>query len=72
MRPMGADNKHLRFVVRSSAGTCRVVQWGGGRDADALGGGRFDVVARVERNDWNGTSSVQLVSRVARCRSPTS
>ena len=65
VRPMGADNKHLRFVVRSSAGTCRVVQWGGGRDAETLGGGRFDVVARVERNDWNGTSSVQLVGRGA-------
>ncbi len=65
VRPMGADNKHLRFVVRSSAGTCRAVQWGGGRDAETLGGGRFDVVARVERNDWNGTSSVQLVSRGA-------
>jgi single-stranded-DNA-specific exonuclease len=64
-RALGSDGKHLRYVVRSSAGSCRVVQWGAGRQADELTAGRYDVVARVERNDWNGSSSVQLVARGA-------
>jgi single-stranded-DNA-specific exonuclease len=64
-RTLGADGKHLRFVVRSSAGSCRVVQWGAGRELERLADGRYDVVARVERNDWNGTSAVQLVARGA-------
>jgi single-stranded-DNA-specific exonuclease len=61
---LGADGRHLRFTARSSAGTCRTVWWGAGGDAERLrAGGRFDLACRVERNDWNGTSAVQLVAR---------
>ncbi len=61
---MGKEGAHLRFTVRTAAGTCRCVQWRAGGDRSRLlGGGRFDAVCKVERNDWNGTSSVQLVAR---------
>jgi single-stranded-DNA-specific exonuclease len=61
---LGADGRHLRFTARSSAGACRTVWWGAGGDAERLrAGGRFDLSCRVERNDWNGTSAVQLVAR---------
>ncbi len=60
---LGEGGRHLRFTLRSAAGNCRAVQWGGGGALARLSqGGRFDVVARVERNDWNGSSSVRLVA----------
>jgi hypothetical protein len=38
--------------------------WGGGSELARLAeGGRFDLACRIERNDWNGTSSVQLTAR---------
>ncbi len=61
---LGADDKHLRFTARSATATCRTVMWGGGGELARLAeGGRFDLLCRVERNDWNGTSSVQITAR---------
>ncbi|MDX6378098.1 MAG: single-stranded-DNA-specific exonuclease, partial [Gaiellaceae bacterium] len=61
---LGQEGKHLRFTARSAAGTCRTVFWGAGGDLAKLSqGGRHDLNCRVERNDWNGTSSVQLTAR---------
>lgn len=61
---LGADRRHLRFAVRSAAGSCRTVQWGAGPAlAELAAGGRYDVACRVERNDFNGSSAVQLVAR---------
>ena len=61
---LGQEGKHLRFTARSAAGTCRTVFWGAGGDLARLAqGGRHDLNCRVERNDWNGTSSVQLTAR---------
>ncbi len=61
---LGQEGKHLRFTARSAAGTCRTVFWGAGGDLARLAqGGRHDLVCRVERNDWNGTSTVQLTAR---------
>jgi len=61
---LGQEGKHLRFTARSAAGTCRTVFWGAGGDLARLAqGGRHDLVCRVERNDWNGTSAVQLTAR---------
>jgi len=61
---LGQEGKHLRFTARSAAGTCRTVYWGAGGDLARLAqGGRHDLVCRVERNDWNGTSAVQLTAR---------
>jgi single-stranded-DNA-specific exonuclease len=61
---LGQEGKHLRFTARSAAGTCRTVFWGAGGDLARLSqGGRHDLNCRVERNDWNGTSSVQLTAR---------
>jgi single-stranded-DNA-specific exonuclease len=61
---LGTDGRHLRFTARSSAGACRTLWWGAGGDAERLrAGGRFDLACRVERNDWNGSSAVQLVAR---------
>ncbi len=61
---LGQEGKHLRFTARSAAGTCRTVFWGAGGDLARLSqGGRYDLNCRVERNDYNGTSSVQLTAR---------
>jgi single-stranded-DNA-specific exonuclease len=61
---LGQEGRHLRFTARSSSGACRVVVWGGGSELRRIAeSGRVDVACRVERNDWNGSSSVQLVAR---------
>jgi single-stranded-DNA-specific exonuclease len=61
---LGQEGRHLRFTARSSTAGCRVVMWGGGRELRRIAeSGRVDVTCRIERNDWNGTSSVQLVAR---------
>ena len=61
---LGAEGRHLRFAVRSAAGSCRTVHWGAGEQLARLSaGGRFDVACRIERNDWNGSSTVQLTAR---------
>jgi single-stranded-DNA-specific exonuclease len=61
---LGQEGRHLRFTARSSAGACRVVLWSGGKELRRIAeSGRVDVAGRVERNDWNGTSSVQIVAR---------
>ncbi len=61
---LGAEGRHLRFTARSAAGSCRTVFWGAGGDLARLAaGGRHDLVCRVERNDWNGASAVQLTAR---------
>jgi hypothetical protein len=40
------------------------VLWGGGRELRRIAeSGRLDIACRIERNDWNGSSSVQLVAR---------
>jgi single-stranded-DNA-specific exonuclease len=61
---LGQTNRHLRFTARSASGSCRVVWWSAAAEHARISHpGRYDLNCRVERNDWQGTSVVQLVAR---------
>jgi single-stranded-DNA-specific exonuclease len=58
------EGKHLRFRVRTETGSDggTAIAFGMGRDLDRLRRpGRYDVVFRLEANQWNGTVAPQLV-----------
>jgi single-stranded-DNA-specific exonuclease len=58
------DGKHLRCGVELGGFRCRAVGFGMGDAAPSLrGDGRVDVVYRLQRNQWNGTVSPQMVLR---------
>ncbi|MGN6380755.1 MAG: single-stranded-DNA-specific exonuclease RecJ [Gaiellales bacterium] len=58
------EGKHLRCAVELGGYRCRAVGFGMGSAADGLrGGGRMDVAYRVQRNQWNGTVTPQMVLR---------
>jgi len=55
---MGQKGAHLRFRV----GRARAVWWRAGEHADLLGSGdRFDLLVRLEENEYRGRSNLQLV-----------
>lgn len=61
-RPVGKDNKHLK--IRVSGGTGKqfdAIGFGlGGRYADLRAGSPIDIAYTLDRNEWNGKSSLQL------------
>jgi single-stranded-DNA-specific exonuclease len=64
LRRIGSEGRHLDLRVKSGAGSCRAVAWGMGERAEELAtGGRFDVVARIERSVWQGAERVELIAR---------
>src|SRR5262249_30038636 len=58
------DGRHLRLSVELGGFRCGGVGFGMGRRADELRGtGRHDVAFRLQRNEWNGTVTPQMVVR---------
>ncbi|MDX6548207.1 MAG: single-stranded-DNA-specific exonuclease [Gaiellales bacterium] len=59
-----SEGKHLRMAVELGGYRCRAVGFGMGRDAVALREpGRHDVAFRLQRNEWNGSVTPQMVLR---------
>jgi single-stranded-DNA-specific exonuclease len=59
-----SDGKHLRMAVELGGFRCRAVGFGLGRRAAQLRApGRHDVAFRLQRNEWNGTVTPQMVIR---------
>ncbi|MDX6495089.1 MAG: single-stranded-DNA-specific exonuclease, partial [Gaiellales bacterium] len=59
-----SDGKHLRMAVELGGFRCRAVGFRMGPAASALREpGRHDVAFRLQRNEWNGTVTPQMVVR---------
>ena len=59
-----SEGKHVRMAVELGGFRCRAVGFGLGRRAEHLRGpGRHDVAFRLQRNEWNGTVTPQMVIR---------
>src|SRR5262249_23616739 len=57
-----SEGRHLRMAVELGGFRCRAVGFGLGREATALRApGRHDVAFRLQRNQWNGTVTPQMV-----------
>ena len=68
-RALGAEGRHLRLSLADSAGCCREVTcWG--LDAAWLPEGPLDVAYRLQRDDWQGRTRVQLVLEGVRAHQP--
>jgi single-stranded-DNA-specific exonuclease len=62
-----SEGRHLRMAVELGGFRCRAVGFGLGREATALRApGRHDVAFRLQRNQWNGTVTPQMVVRAVR------
>ena len=62
-----SENRHLRMGVELGGFRCRAVGFGLGSRAQGLRGpGRHDVAFRLQRNEWNGTVTPQMVIRAVR------
>ncbi len=58
------EGKHLRCTVELGGYRCRAVGFGMGEMGDELSRpGRFDVAYRIQRNEWNGSVTPQMVLR---------
>ncbi len=58
------EGRHLRAAVELGGFRCRAVGFGQGQEAGRLrAAGRFDVAYRLQRNEWNGSVSPQMVLR---------
>jgi single-stranded-DNA-specific exonuclease len=58
------EGRHLRCAVELGGFRCRAVGFGMGGQADRLRApGRMDVAFRVQRNQWNGSVTPQMVLR---------
>src|SRR5262249_42285182 len=66
-----SERKHLRMAIELGGFRCRAVGFRMGRVAEALRQpGRHDVAFRLQRNEWNGTVTPQMVVReIARLES---
>ena len=63
---MGEGGKHLRLQVSDAGARCGAVAFGRGRDADLLSEPHgFDVICRLEVNEWRGSLSPRLMLREA-------
>jgi single-stranded-DNA-specific exonuclease len=63
---MGETGKHLRLQVVAGGARCGAVAFGRGSEAESLrAAGRFDVLCRLELNEWNGTVAPRLFLRDA-------
>ena len=59
-----SDGKHVRMAVELGGFRCKAVGFGlGRRAADLRRPGRHDVAFRLQRNEWNGTVTPQMVIR---------
>jgi single-stranded-DNA-specific exonuclease len=59
-----SEGRHLRMAVELGGFRCRAVGFGLGRRAEQLRRpGRYDVAFRLQRNEWNGTVTPQMVIR---------
>ncbi len=59
-----SEGKHLRMSVELGGFRCRAVGFGLGRDAITLREpGAHDVAFRLQRNEWNGSVTPQMVVR---------
>jgi single-stranded-DNA-specific exonuclease len=59
-----SEGKHLRCSVELGGYRCRAVGFGmGGLAADLSSAERVDVAYRLQRNEWNGAVSTQMVLR---------
>jgi single-stranded-DNA-specific exonuclease len=62
-----SEGKHVRMAVELGGFRCRAVGFGMGRDAPVLRqSGRHDVAFRLQRNQWNGTVTPQMLVRAVR------
>src|SRR4029079_17583162 len=63
-----SEGKHVRMAVELGGFRCRAVGFGMGREAPALrqSGRRHDVAFRLQRNQWNGTVTPQMLVRAVR------
>jgi single-stranded-DNA-specific exonuclease len=62
-----SEGKHVRMAVELGGFRCRAVGFGMGRDAPGLRqSGRHDVAFRLQRNQWNGTVTPQMLVRAVR------
>ncbi len=63
---MGEAGKHLRLQIADDAARCGAVAFGRGGDAEALSEPcGFDVICRLEVNEWRGSLSPRLMLREA-------
>ncbi len=63
---MGETGKHLRLQVVAGGARCGAVAFGRGSEAETLrAAGRYDVLCRLELNEWNGTVAPRLFLRDA-------
>ncbi len=61
---LGQGKAHLRLGVEARGASCRTLWWrAAGERGRLLAAGAVDVLCSVERNDFNGSSAVQLVAR---------
>ncbi len=61
---LGQARAHLRLGVEARGASCRTIWWrAAGERTRLLEAGAVDVLCSVERNDFNGSSAVQLVAR---------
>jgi single-stranded-DNA-specific exonuclease len=57
-----SEGKHLRMGVELGGFRCRAVGFGMGRKAEEFRGpGARDIAFRLQRNEWNGTVTAQMV-----------
>ncbi len=68
VRALGKERKHSQFTLTSGGARAKVVAFGSGERPGGLGrvdrtDVRFDIVARLERNEWQGAVEQQLILR---------
>ena len=63
-----SEGKHLRMAVELGGFRCRAVGFGHGvaTRRRCASPGRHDVAFRLQRNEWNGTVTPQMVVRAVR------
>jgi single-stranded-DNA-specific exonuclease len=65
------EGRHVRLSVELGGFRCGAVGFGMGRRAEELRGtGRRDVAFRLQRNEWNGTVTPQMVVRAVHTLEP--
>ena len=61
VRPVGRESKHLKFTLKQDTLTFDAIAFGmGERLPDLKVGHKLDVVYSLEKNVWNGSTSLQL------------
>ncbi len=62
VRPMGADDRHARFSLRSGRAKARGVAFGANGELEAaVSQGPLDVSVELELNEWNGSIEPRVV-----------